>query len=223
MIRVRIISKGEVQKVGYRDYIEKIARELNLTGYVENLRGGDVQTVCEGEEIVIEKFVKLLKIEKGFIKVKSVDIIEKSQATGEFEYFEIKRGKPEDEIGERLDMAVLYLDATKNELKEEMNKGFSEVKHAVSEVKDAVSEVKDAVSEVKDAVSDVKHAVEAHHASTDKYFQEIITRYDVFGTSMKMLVERMDKVENTMAKIEQTLELLVKVIAGKKEKDEPLI
>ena len=33
-----IIAKGEVQRVGYRDAVEKIARKLKLIGFVENLK-----------------------------------------------------------------------------------------------------------------------------------------------------------------------------------------
>ncbi len=38
MKRAVIIAKGEVQRVGYGDTVEKIARKLKLTGFVENLK-----------------------------------------------------------------------------------------------------------------------------------------------------------------------------------------
>jgi acylphosphatase len=49
-IRAKIIVKGEVQRVGYRDAVEKIARKLSINGFVENLKPYDVRIVCEGEE-----------------------------------------------------------------------------------------------------------------------------------------------------------------------------
>jgi len=42
MKRAVIIAKGEVQRVGYRDAGEKIARKLKLMGFVENPRPYDV-------------------------------------------------------------------------------------------------------------------------------------------------------------------------------------
>ena len=38
MKRIEIIAKGDVQRVGYRDMVEKIACKLKLAGFVENLK-----------------------------------------------------------------------------------------------------------------------------------------------------------------------------------------
>jgi acylphosphatase len=45
--RTEIIVKGEVQRVGYRDEVEKIARKLKIKGFVENLKPYDVRIVGE--------------------------------------------------------------------------------------------------------------------------------------------------------------------------------
>ncbi len=36
MKRVVIVAKGDVQRVGYRDAVERIARKLRISGFVEN-------------------------------------------------------------------------------------------------------------------------------------------------------------------------------------------
>jgi acylphosphatase len=36
--RVVLRAVGEVQKVGYRDFVQKIARKLGIVGNVENMR-----------------------------------------------------------------------------------------------------------------------------------------------------------------------------------------
>ena len=38
MKRVAIIAKGRVQREGYRDEVEEIARKLKITGFVENVK-----------------------------------------------------------------------------------------------------------------------------------------------------------------------------------------
>ena len=43
--RFEIIAKGKVQKVGYRDYVEEVARSLGIVGFVENLKDGNVR-IC---------------------------------------------------------------------------------------------------------------------------------------------------------------------------------
>ena len=62
-IRAKIIVKGEVQRVGYRDAVEKIARKLDLKGFVENLKPYDVRIICEGEDKDIKRFIGALKID----------------------------------------------------------------------------------------------------------------------------------------------------------------
>ncbi|MDI6916570.1 MAG: acylphosphatase [Thermoplasmatales archaeon] len=107
--RIRLISKGKVQKVEYRDAVKDIASKSGVTGYVENMRNSDVQIVCELDEELIPKFVEAIKIKKDFINVEDVKIVEKSNATGEFEYFDIKYGRLEEEFGDRAGTMVLYL------------------------------------------------------------------------------------------------------------------
>lgn len=105
MKRAVIIAKGDVQRVGYRDMVEKIARKLKLIGFVENLKPYDVRIVAEGEEEILNEFVTQTRIEKHPIVPVSVEEIgvEFGTATGEFEYFEIKRGDPQEELGGRMD------------------------------------------------------------------------------------------------------------------------
>ena len=111
MKRAVIIAKGEVQRVGYRDVVEKIARKLKLTGFVANLKPYDVRIVAEGEEDVLNEFAARIRITKDPIAQISVEDLEVvfQAATGEFEYFEIKRGDWHEELAERMDTAGTLL------------------------------------------------------------------------------------------------------------------
>jgi len=111
MKRAVIIAQGEVQRVGYRDTVERIARKLKLTGFVENLKPYDVKIVAEGEQDILDKFITQIRMENhpgSPISVEDLDARFET-ATGEFEYFEIKRGDWRDELGERLDTAGALL------------------------------------------------------------------------------------------------------------------
>ncbi|NCN65081.1 MAG: acylphosphatase [Candidatus Altiarchaeum hamiconexum] len=108
MKKAEIIVKGEVQRVGYRDAVEKIARKLNIKGCVENLIHYDVKILAESEEESLKRFMEAIKIKKYPIDVESVEV--KYQApTDEFKYFEIKRGDPQEELGKRLDYIINIL------------------------------------------------------------------------------------------------------------------
>ena len=109
MKRAEIIAKGRVQRVGYRDEVEEIARRLKITGSVENHKPYDVKIIAEGEDENIDQFIEKIKINKYAIDVESVEV-SFEEFKGEFEYFEIERGDWQEELGERLDFAgkLLY-------------------------------------------------------------------------------------------------------------------
>jgi len=103
-VRAVITASGEVQRVGYRDVVERAARKMKLTGFVENIRPYDVRIVCEGDKISVDSFINLIRIKEYPVDVERLDI-RFENATGEFEYFEIKRGDMTEELGERIDIA----------------------------------------------------------------------------------------------------------------------
>lgn len=104
MKRVVIHIKGRVQRVGYRDEVEEIARQLEIAGFVENIKPYDVQIIAEGEDSNVEQFIRQIKIKRFPINVEMVEV-QLEEFKSEFEYFKIKRGEWQEEIGERLDMA----------------------------------------------------------------------------------------------------------------------
>jgi tRNA pseudouridine55 synthase len=80
---------GKVQGVGYRYFTEKIAKNLNILGYVKNLEDGTVEVVAQGKEEDLQKFIEQLKIGPFLAKVEKIDIIFK-KPTDIYLYFEIK-------------------------------------------------------------------------------------------------------------------------------------
>ncbi|MFO7619166.1 MAG: acylphosphatase [Thermoplasmata archaeon] len=87
--RATIIISGDVQDVGFRGLVMRMAQKMNLVGYVENLPDGSVKATCEGEEKAIKTFIKMLDIRNRDINVEKVDV-KWSKAQGKFKYFEVK-------------------------------------------------------------------------------------------------------------------------------------
>jgi acylphosphatase len=54
--------RGRVHGVFFRDFVERWAGELNLTGYVRNRPDGTVEVRAEGEKQQVEKLVGYLKV-----------------------------------------------------------------------------------------------------------------------------------------------------------------
>lgn len=51
---VRIHLVGRVQGVSFRDWMEREARSLGLTGWVRNRRDGSVEAVLSGDPAIVE-------------------------------------------------------------------------------------------------------------------------------------------------------------------------
>lgn len=60
--KTRFIISGEVQKVGFRHWIRRRAVEHNLSGYVRNLKNGNVVVIVGGNKEKVLEFKKLCKI-----------------------------------------------------------------------------------------------------------------------------------------------------------------
>jgi acylphosphatase len=101
--RAVIIAKGDVQRVGYRDVVERAARKNNITGTVSNIEPYDVMIICEGDMKNIEPFINQIRIKRYPIEVEHLDITFED-ATGEFTFFKVERGDMTEELGERLDI-----------------------------------------------------------------------------------------------------------------------
>jgi acylphosphatase len=156
MKRAEIIAKGEVQRVGYRDAVEKIARKLKLTGFVENLKPYNVRIVAEGEEDVLNEFVAQIRITKH--PISSIDVedleVEFRAATGEFEYFEIRRGDWKEELGERMDTAgaLLYRSVELGTESVGIGKKMLEKQDSMLEKQDSMLEKQDSMLEKQDSM-----------------------------------------------------------------------
>jgi len=173
LIRARIIVEGDVQKVGYRDFVQKAARRLGVKGYVENMRDGSVQIVCEAEEAVLNSFLKEINVKEDFIRVERIRVVEKTEASGEFETFEIKYGRLEEELGDRLGTAVAYAAAM-----------YTSIKEMHGDVKNVHRDLEDMHGSMKDMHRDLKGAITEMHSDLKGTITDM--RKDIKGAITEM-------------------------------------
>ena len=90
LIHVSALIHGRVQGVYYRAFASRIARSLNIKGYVRNInRTGDVEVEAEGERTTIEQFIEKLKEGPEDAVVKKVDT-RWSDYTGQYNSFDVR-------------------------------------------------------------------------------------------------------------------------------------
>jgi acylphosphatase len=63
LLEVRLRVEGRVHGVGYRAHCERLARELELTGYAANMPDGSVEALVQGTPKSVQAFVE--KIQQG--------------------------------------------------------------------------------------------------------------------------------------------------------------
>ena len=57
MKRFAATAGGRVQRVGYREHVYNEAFERDISGYVKNLKNGEVEIVAEGSENDLQDFI----------------------------------------------------------------------------------------------------------------------------------------------------------------------
>ncbi|NIM60060.1 MAG: acylphosphatase [Candidatus Aminicenantes bacterium] len=86
--RAHILVTGRVQGVFFRDHTQKWASSLNLTGWVRNIRNGQVEALAEGDKEKIEELVTRLNEGPPLAQVEKVDV-NWEEYRGEFKDFRV--------------------------------------------------------------------------------------------------------------------------------------
>jgi len=88
-VRAEIVVNGLVQGVGYRYFVVREAKKLELKGYTKNLYTGEVLTLVEGERSIVEDLIKKLKVGPMHASVKSCKV-NWLEPKNEFTDFEVR-------------------------------------------------------------------------------------------------------------------------------------
>jgi len=86
----RIVVKGTVQGVFFRQFVKENADNLKLKGFVRNIDTGEVEVIVEGEKEQVERLLGILKKGTEHSHIRDVQIQEKKW-TGDYKEFKILR------------------------------------------------------------------------------------------------------------------------------------
>ncbi|MDD4898988.1 MAG: acylphosphatase [Candidatus Omnitrophica bacterium] len=56
--RIRVFYRGNVQGVGFRFTAEHLAKAMDISGWVQNLKDGKVEVIAQAEEAVLKEYLK---------------------------------------------------------------------------------------------------------------------------------------------------------------------
>ena len=74
LIKKHLIISGKVQGVGFRYWMQNLATNNNISGWVKNISSGDVEALVIGQEEEIQKLIKQCKIGPNSAAIQNVHI-----------------------------------------------------------------------------------------------------------------------------------------------------
>jgi acylphosphatase len=86
----KIIVKGTVQGVFFRQFVKEHADALKLTGFCRNLESGDVEIIVEGEQDQIGRLARFVKEGPAHAQIRHVEVSERKWE-GDFREFKVLR------------------------------------------------------------------------------------------------------------------------------------
>jgi acylphosphatase len=78
LIRRRVIVRGRVQGVFFRDSVRRLAVQRGIAGSVRNRPDGTVEAVFEGEPEVVERLVEFCRKGPRGASVESVEVADEA-------------------------------------------------------------------------------------------------------------------------------------------------
>ena len=76
-------AEGRVQGVGFRFFVQTLAKSLGITGWVENMEDGSVTMELQGEPQTIEQLIEKIKAGDDWIKVTNFESFNLPVVAGE--------------------------------------------------------------------------------------------------------------------------------------------
>lgn len=76
MIRRRVIVRGHVQGVFFRDSMRRLAQHRNVSGWASNRPDGAVEAVLEGDEDAVDRLIDFARRGPRGAQVDAVEVID---------------------------------------------------------------------------------------------------------------------------------------------------
>jgi acylphosphatase/BMFP domain-containing protein YqiC len=190
--QVRAVMRvfGGVQRVGYRFAVQDLARRMGVKGHVKNLPDGSVEIVAEASKETIDEFVGAVKITEPPIDVVRVDVVY-SDATGEYEYFNLVREDVAEELVEGFGSGLKHINLSRAETKQ----GFQKLEESIK------STHEDLKGSIEGMHKDLKTSIQDMHGDINKHFEEMAKRYDAISSELIRTREELTRAVDNMSRL----------------------
>jgi len=198
---------GRVQRVGYRRFVLDSAQELGVAGYVKNERDGSVTVFAQGDDVVLEKFVEVLKSPPPPALVRSVDVRDAAPKP-RLKYFVIKPSPLHEELQEGFGaMQSIFMDywGEFRDYRNEFKDYREEFRSFVGEFRDFRNEFRDYREEFRSFVGEFREFARR----TDENFRAIMVKYGEISDKLTVILQTLVRESReTREMLNETMRLL---------------
>ena len=167
---VKGITRGRVQRVGFRRYVLDLAQEMGIAGYVKNLKDGSVELFAQGEGAGLAEFLNRVRNPPPPVRVKEL-AVEDVPVDPSLTSFVVSYGSLEDELQEGF-----------GAMQAEFGDYRDEFRSYVGEFKDYRNEFKDYRNEFRGFAK-----------RTDDNFKSLGERYGEISEKLTLVLETLQK------------------------------
>jgi len=186
--RAEITVHGDVQTVGYRYAVKRVATKLKIQGYIQNMPDGTIKIVAEAPKNTITKFIKEIQIKEPPIIVERIDT-KYAKSTGKFKFFTIKYGDLTEEMAEGFGTGLSYINISRAEnkqgfqmLRDEIRGSRDENKHGFQMLRD---EIRGSRDEMRGGFQGLKKEFTVSRTETKRGFQDLKEEFGVSRAETK--------------------------------------
>jgi len=207
-----LLVLGDVQQVGFREYVKKCAQQLQVKGSVKNLDDGSVEIYCEIEESALEKFKKLIK-KPPMGKVEEIKVYPEGSSeygTPETNFSKFKVIRDEDEVAETLSVmarAGLQMLEKQDKMLEKQDK--------MIELQNMTIEKIDGVANKIDVLSG---KIDAMHQDMNERFDRMEVKYGAISEAIKVFLEEFRTFNAKLDEHNRKLDLILEKLVAMEKK-----
>ncbi len=222
----RLVVRGFVQGVGYRAFIQMMARRLGIKGRVSNLDDGRVEIIVTGQPESLERFAKLIDIKAESPFEPDVHEIEIGKYSGDasFDNFRIDYGYDmtvaEKEMIERSEIGILafgwmgkYLGNKIDTVGQKVDNVAQKVDTVAQKVDnvgnkiDALSEKVDAgfgdiSGEIKLTREELGEKIDASNEGTENFDMEMVQKFDALDVKYGIIGQGLNEMNGRFKQLE---------------------
>ncbi|MGQ9744395.1 MAG: acylphosphatase [Candidatus Bathycorpusculaceae bacterium] len=175
---------GKVQRIGYRRFILENAQELGLGGFVRNEADGSVRVFVQGEESLVEEFLKRIKEPPRPAVVKDFEV-RAADLNPNLKFFSVEFGSLAEELQEGF-----------GSMEKEFRDYRGEFRGFVGEFRDYREEFRGFVGEFRDyreEFRDYRREFRDFAERTDKNFETLAQKYGEISEKLTQVLETLQK------------------------------